>query len=567
MKTLNVLLWVGTLGIAREVSAQCQLQKLVAFDAGAGDQFGRRIAASGDWLIVGAPHDADLGIASGSAYVYQRQGPSWVETQKLYASDGGDSDEFGYEVGISGDIAVLTAPSDFPMGILTGGSAYVFERSGNSWVETGKLFPNDASPQDHFGEAVAISGSRIVIGTPQDDPVGSSSGSAYVFEKVGSVWTQTAKLVASDGAQADAFGYSVAIEGDSIVIGSLTDDGPAGQSNSGSAYVFEHMLGTWAEKQKLLPNDPAANQLFGTSVSISVSNVLVGASQDSTAGPVSGSVYVFEKQGPTWIQTQELTASDSNAQTYFGAFLTHVGTTAIIGAPGDSDTSFTCGSSYEFRRSGPTWIQAGKMLAADGTQGGALGTSVALTGSAAIASAPLTDDACPGVQSCDSGSVYAFELAPTAVQYGSCKSISACGNFDGHGGCDNADGQGAVLAACGSGSISTDDLRLELTRSRPNKLTLLFMGPAQCQVIYNNGIRVAGPQNPTGIYRFGGAQADAQGRVLRGPGLAVFSQSFPPLGRIQSGQTWNFQVWYRDPNGWCGGNTNFSNGVKVAFIP
>jgi hypothetical protein len=138
---------------------------------------------------------------------------------------------------------------------------------------------------------------------------------------------------------------------------------------------------------------------------------------------------------------------------------------------------------------------------------------------------------------------------------------------DDHGGCDNSAGQGAVIAACGSGSVTADDLRLEVTRCPPNKLTLLFMGPAQGSVLFGDGVRVVSAQNPVGVYRYGGAQADAQGRVLRGPGLVTQSQTFPVLGRIQAGQTWNFTYWYRDPQGPCHGLTNFSNGVSVAFVP
>ena len=567
MRKLDVALLVAWILGAREVSAQCQSQKIVASDFGAGDQFGSSISASGDWLIVGVPEDADLAPAAGSAYVYHRQGANWVETQKLYASDGALGDEFGYAVGISGDIAVITARGESPMGIFGAGSAYLFERSGSTWIETAKLFANDATPEDHFGQAVAISGNRIVFGVSHDDPVGSGSGSIYVFEKSGNLWSQFMRLTPSGLAPGDAFGFSVAIDGDTIVVGSLGDEGPAGQNNTGSAYVFDRDPGLWVQRQKLIPSDPAMNQSFGVAVSVSGTMALIGAAHDSTAGSIAGSVYAFEKQGSTWTQIQEIKASDSNPQNQFGSFLAHAGNTAIIGALSDSDSAFACGSAYEFRRVGSTWIQAGKMLAADGTQGGLLGRSVALTGNAAIAGAPVTDDACPTDPNCESGSVYVFELAPTAVQYGSCKLTSACGNVDDHGGCDNSTGQGAVLAACGSGSVSTDDLRLEVTRCPPNKLTLLFMGPAQSQVIYGNGVRVAGPQNPTIIYRYGGAQSDAQGRVIRGPGLVAQSQGFPPLGRIQSGQSWNFQTWYRDPNGWCGANTNFSNGVQVGFGP
>jgi hypothetical protein len=123
------------------------------------------------------------------------------------------------------------------------------------------------------------------------------------------------------------------------------------------------------------------------------------------------------------------------------------------------------------------------------------------------------------------------------------------------------------MAACGSGSVSTDDLRLEGTHFPPNKLTLLFNGPAQSQVVFADGIRVVAGQSPVGVYRYGGLHADAQGRVLRGPGLVAYSQGLAVNGRIQAGQTWNWQYWYRDNQGPCGGGTNYTNGVKVTFEP
>jgi hypothetical protein len=207
------------------------------------------------------------------------------------------------------------------------------------------------------------------------------------------------------------------------------------------------------------------------------------------------------------------------------------------------------------------------MMATDGVAGDLVGVAVGISGTTATVSAPRTNGACPTNPDCDSGAVYIFELAPTAVQYGSCRTLAPCSNWDDHGGCVNSGGQGAVIAACGSGSVTADDLRLEVTRCPPNKLTLLFMGPAQGSVLFGDGVRVVSPQNPVGVYRCGGAQADAQGRVLRGPGLVTQSQTFPSLGRIQAGQTWNFTYWYRDPQGPCQGLTNFSNGVQVAFGP
>jgi hypothetical protein len=558
---------IAVLSGMRASWAQCQVQKVVASDAENGAHVGRTISASGDWLIVAAHEDDDLGVAAGAAYIYQRQGSDWIETQKLHASDGASGEEFSYAVGISGDIAVASAFFDSPGGVYTAGSAYVFERSGTSWLETAKLVASDGSSDDHFGHSAAISGNRIVIGVCDDDPAGDGSGSVYVFEKTGNAWLQTAKLTPSDQALGDCFGYSVAIEGDRIVISSLGDEGPQGMTNTGSAYVFDHTQTGWVQTQKLVPNDPTAGQRFGAAVSISGSTLLVGAGSDSTAGTLSGSVYAYELQGSSWTFVQEFAAIDSNPQNQFGYFLTHVGDTAIVGALSDTDSGFASGSAYVFQRSGSLWTQRGKMLAVDGGWGDLLGSAVALVGTTAFATAPYADDACPTDPNCDSGTVYVFELAPTAVQYGSCRTLAPCSNWDDHGGCRNSAGQGAVVAACGSGSVSTDDLRLEATRCPPNKLTLLFMGPAQGSVLYGDGVRVVSPQNPMGIYRYGGAQADAQGRVLRGPGLVAQSQTFPTLGRIQSGQTWNFTFWYRDLQGPCHGLTNFTNGVQVAFGP
>ncbi len=226
------------------------------------------------------------------------------------------------------------------------------------------------------------------------------------------------------------------------------------------------------------------------------------------------------------------------------------------------------GSAYDFRLSGSTWIQAGKLLAQDADYSDVFGVSVALSGDTVLVGAPGVDDACTNNPNCESGAAYVFELAPTAVQYGHCPSGAPCNNVDNHGGCRNSTGQGAIFAACGTGSVTTDDLQLEVTHCPPNKLTLLFMGPGQLTTIYGDGIRVASALNGVGVYRFGGAYSDSLGRVIRGPGIVAQSQSFPQTaGHIQPGSTWNFQIWYRDPQGPCHSGTNFSNGVQVVFTP
>ena len=212
-----------------------QEAKLTANDAATNDFFGTSVAISGDSVVVGANLDDDGGSASGSAYVFTRSGTVWSQQAKLTASDAAAFDQFGTSVAISGDSVVVGANFDDDGGS-DSGSAYVFTRSGTVWSQQAKLTANDAAAGDAFGISVSISGDSVVVGAPSDDDGGSGSGSAYVFTRSGTEWSQQEKLTASDAAESDRFGISVAISGDSVVVGANLDDD--GGSDSGSAYVF-----------------------------------------------------------------------------------------------------------------------------------------------------------------------------------------------------------------------------------------------------------------------------------------------------------------------------------------
>ena len=182
-----------------------------------------------------------------------------VTLNKLTASDAAEQDRFGSSVAISGDILVVGSPFDDDAGSLSG-SAYVFQRDGHGWSEVAKLRAADAATNDLFGDSVAISGQTIVVGASRDDDGASDSGSAYVFRSDDDwvTWSQVAKLRADDAATADQFGSSVAISGDILVVGSPLDD-DAG-SGSGSAYVFQRDDGEvemWSEVAKLRSDDAA----------------------------------------------------------------------------------------------------------------------------------------------------------------------------------------------------------------------------------------------------------------------------------------------------------------------
>jgi len=206
-----------------------QEAKLTASDAAAGDQFGINVAIDGETAVVGAnTDDTAAGTAAGSAYVFVRSGVSWSQQAKLTASDAAGGDDFGVSVAISGNTIVVGADLNDDAG-----SAYVFVRSGTSWSQQAKLTAGDAASADQFGFNVGISGETVVVGAVSDDTI---TGSAYVFVRSGTSWSQQAKLTASDAAATDNFGISVGISGDTVVSGALFDDD--GGTDSGSAYVF-----------------------------------------------------------------------------------------------------------------------------------------------------------------------------------------------------------------------------------------------------------------------------------------------------------------------------------------
>jgi len=319
--------------------------KLTAVDGAAGDIFGESVSISGNQAIVGARGDDDNGSSSGSAYVFEKVTGTWIQVAKLTAADGAFADFFGASVSLSGDTAVVGAYRDDDKGS-SSGSAYVFERVAGTWTQVAKLTASDGAAVDFLGFSVSISGDKAIAGARGDDDKGSSSGSAYVFERIAGTWTQVAKLTAGDGAFADVFGESVSISGDKAIVGARGDDDKG--SSSGSAYVFEKVSGTWTQVAKLTAADGAAGDFFGQSVSISGDKAIAGAYRDDDKGSSSGSAYVFEKISGTWFQVAKLTASDGQAGDFLGFSVSISGDKAIGGARGDDDKGSTSGSAYIF---------------------------------------------------------------------------------------------------------------------------------------------------------------------------------------------------------------------------
>ena len=340
---------VVILAIFQPMYAQINEFKITADDGATDDLFGHSVSISGDYAIVGAEYDDDNdnGPRSGSAFVFKRDGTSWTQEAKLLASDGATGDLFGHSVSISGDYAIVGAEHDYDNGTESG-SAYLFKRSGTSWQQEAKLLSSDRAARDHFGFSVSISGDYAVVGASKDDDNGTESGSAYIFKRSGATWAQEAKLLASDGAVEDEFGFLVSISGDYAVVGAVCDSDNG--NCSGSAYVFKRSGTSWTQEAKLLASDGAVEDFFGASVSISGDYAVVGAPGDDDNGTDAGSAYLFKRSGTSWTQEAKLLPSDGATGDHFGwgGSASISGDYAVVGAWGDDDNGDASGSVYVY---------------------------------------------------------------------------------------------------------------------------------------------------------------------------------------------------------------------------
>ena len=365
-----------------------QQQKLEASDVAPVEVFGTSVAISGETVVVGAPRGGSM--FEGSAYVFVRSGGGWSQQQKLEASDRALIDLFGTSVAISGETVVVGATRG---GSMDQGLAYVFVRSGGGWSQQQKLEASDGAPIDLFGTSVAISGETVVVGAPYGGSM--DQGLAYVFVRSGGGWSQQQKLEASD-APALNFGTSVAISGETVVVGAPG----AGSNFEGSAYVFVRSGVGWSQQQKLEASDAVVFGALGTSVAISGETVVAGAQGGGSNN--QGSAYVFVRSsGGGWSQQQKLEASDAPAfNDQFGASVAISGETIVVGRLRGGTGPVNDGSAYVFVRSGVRWSQPQKLQASDASE---FGASVAISGETVVVGAPSS--------SMFKGSAYVFGKA------------------------------------------------------------------------------------------------------------------------------------------------------------
>lgn len=394
-----------------QTAEPCEVNRFEASNGAAGDWFGRGVSTSGNVSVVGAPHhDPAAGTNAGGAYVFERPGAVWTETALLTAPNGAADDEFGWSVANTETTVIVGAPL-FDSATLTDvGSAYVYELQGSTWVQTATLSPTPAGAGDEFGFKVAIEGDTAVISAPlADNAVGADAGSVFLFRKLFGTWTQVDRLDALDagvggGGAGDEFGASVSISNGYLVVGSPYEDSSG--SNAGAAYVYSQTSGGFTWQAKLAGSGTSASDYFGRSVANIGDTVLVGGYGDFFAAFAAGSAYVFEQdpmQAGTWVQTAQLSHPAPGHSDYFGFAVAMADNVGLVGSYLDNNVNGTdSGSMFAFRRdengtpsdkTDDLWLQAHSGELLDGVPGtnDRFATEIAVAGDTLIVGEYLGD--------------------------------------------------------------------------------------------------------------------------------------------------------------------------------
>lgn len=343
--------------------------------------FGYSSAVKGNLMVIGAMIEDGVVPETGAAYVYQRIAGQWVVQARLVAPDGQANDLFGTCASIDGDTIVIGAPKVVAPGGFPAGAAYVFRRVAGQWTLEAKLVASDPTPNANFGfdQGVAISGDTIVVtnigdGLEQGLP---TTGSAYVFERRGHTWTQTARIADPDDADPVGFGDSVSLDHETLVVGAFdADDG------RGAAYVFRLHHDTWVKEARLTAADATPGAAFGFSTAIDDGEIAIGAPDAlDDAGVATGGAYVFERHGNAWAQTARLVPTDANDGDGLGVRVAIGKDTVAVGS--DTQTSpagIATGSVHVYHRVHHAWTERAVLFPSDGTRHGQFSCSLATDG-------------------------------------------------------------------------------------------------------------------------------------------------------------------------------------------
>lgn len=390
-------------GPARAECLQQYVLNVQAPDLAADDRFGSAVAVDGEYAFVAAALDDERGLNAGAVYVYYWNETEWVFQSKLTAPDGRVGDEFGSAVALSGGFAAIGARGDDDGGNQAG-SVYVYRLDPQAgWTLAQTLRAPDAAAADEFGAAVALDGDTLVVGSRLDDDLGSQSGSAYVFVYDGSAWVFEQKLLAADGAAQDNFGVSVAVHGGRILVGAERAD--ALGSDSGAAYVFVWDGSAWVQIGRLVAWDGGPGDRFGCAVALRADRAVVGASRHDEGGLDAGAAYAFSLSDRGAFPHQKLSAQPPVQGDQFGGAIAIGEGLLAVGAALDDSEGLNAGALHLFAWDGAGWALRARLVAPDAGNFDSLGGAAGLGRDFAIVGAALHDGA-----GADSGAAYVFDV-------------------------------------------------------------------------------------------------------------------------------------------------------------
>ena len=403
------------LGVAQaKLSFWTEEQRVFASDAQGNDRFGSGIAIDGDWMAVGARLAEGLFNDDGVIYLFERVGGVWVEQQVLTGLDLTDDAMFGRAMAMDGDTLIVGAPNDHFNNILDTGSAHIYVLDNGTWVFQQKILPLGLGG-DFCGKTVDISGDSVIIGCHLYDPnpvSPNNAGAAFVFVRSAGVWTQE-EILLGDGGFADQFGSSVAIDGDWAVVGALGVDA-IGAQNAGAFYAFQRNAGNWTSAGFVGNPNPKAGDEFGYSIALDGNTAVVGTRFDDVfaLNDDGGAAYAYEQVGGVFGLQQALIKASPASGDNCGWSVAIAGDNAIVGCPNANDPVVLSGSAVFWERSGSTWTERQSFVGGESSAFDDFAEAVTMDGQRVAVGAPSADPdgiVTTCINACD-GEAYVFDL-------------------------------------------------------------------------------------------------------------------------------------------------------------
>ncbi len=342
--------------------------KLVAPDGAELDQFGASVAIAGEWAAVGAPGRDDRGENSGALYMFRKSNGRWRFSQKLLASDGAAGDGLA-TVTMDGEYLAVRGHSVYN-GVRSG-AVYIFKQVDTAWIQMRKIGPDPAVRDAFFGNSLSLAENRLLVGAYLDREAGVQTGSAYVFKRNGEEWIQETRLLASDRRHLHNFGYTVSLFESFAFVGAPYDSNRNGEF-AGAGYLFQRTGTTWNEIAKLVPKNGLSHDL-AASVALDHGHAILGAT-GSIFVSRPGVAYTYEQAGKGWQHRQTIFARDGIDGNVFGFPISIAFPAMIIGASHDTANGVGSGAAYLFSLKDSVWTEKHKFTASDGAAGANYGT-------------------------------------------------------------------------------------------------------------------------------------------------------------------------------------------------